>query len=82
MEYIPVAYGMFVFARLCRLSDFDEEKRLLGHLKSSGVSVSSGASYHFQEPGWFRICYGVPSDQLQVGCSRIALGVQKYQLDK
>lgn len=82
MEYISVAYGMFVFARLGRVSDFDAEKRLLRCLKSRGVSVSSGSSYHFQEPGWFRICYGVPSHQLQEGLRRIGLGVQDFQAYK
>lgn len=82
MEYIPVAYGMFVFARLGRISNFDAEKGLLRCLKSRGVSVSSGSSYHFQEPGWFRICYGVPSNQLQEGLRRIDLGIQDFQGNK
>lgn len=82
MEYISVAYGMFVFARLERVSDFDAEQRLLRCLKSRGVSVSSGSSYHFQEPGWFRLCYGVPSNQLQEGLRRIGLGVQDFRTDK
>ncbi|KAJ6107427.1 hypothetical protein N7523_008750 [Penicillium sp. IBT 18751x] len=81
MEYIPVAFGMFVFARLSKVSDFDAEKRLLDCLKSRGVSVSSGSNYHFQEPGWFRICYGVPSDQLGEGLKRIALGVRDFRVN-
>ncbi|KAI2699495.1 hypothetical protein CBS147332_8381 [Penicillium roqueforti] len=78
MEYIPVAFGMFVFTRLGRVSNFDAETKLLRCLKSRGVSVSSGSSYHFQELGWFRICYAVPSDQLEEGLRRIGLGIQDF----
>ncbi|RFU32822.1 hypothetical protein B7463_g3511, partial [Scytalidium lignicola] len=78
MEFIPVSYGMFVFARVCKISDIDAEQKLLGCLKARGVSVSTGTSYHFQEPGWFRICYGVPLDQLHEGLKRLECGVQDY----
>ncbi|KAF3056182.1 1-aminocyclopropane-1-carboxylate synthase 7 [Trichoderma lentiforme] len=78
-EFIPAYYGMFVFARLHNLgTDFKAEERLLACLKTSGVSLSTGSSYHFNEAGWFRICYAVPITQLQEGLRRIAFGVRDY----
>ncbi|KAJ5894549.1 hypothetical protein N7495_006240 [Penicillium taxi] len=81
-QYVPVTHGMFVFARLGRVNDFDEEERLLKCFKCRGLSVSSGSGYHFQEAGWFRICYGVPDEQLQEGLRRIGLGIQDFQAGK
>ncbi|EHK21722.1 uncharacterized protein TRIVIDRAFT_151885 [Trichoderma virens Gv29-8] len=79
MEFIPAYYGMFVFARLRNLdTDFEAEKRLLACLKTRGVSLSTGSSYHFNEAGWFRICYAVPISQLHEGLKRIAFGVRDY----
>ncbi|KAJ5879747.1 hypothetical protein N7455_003212 [Penicillium solitum] len=78
IEFIPAAYGMFVFARLCPVKTVQEEQELLGNIKSMGVSVSSGTSYHFEEPGWFRLCYGVPLDQLEQALRRIYLGMVNY----
>ncbi|OKL56660.1 hypothetical protein UA08_08293 [Talaromyces atroroseus] len=78
MEFVPVAYGMFVFARLLQLQSTAEDQELLKHLKSAGISVSTGSSYHFTQPGWFRICYGVPHEQLQEGLRRLDAGVQNY----
>lgn len=69
---------MFVFARLYPVKTIEEEQRLLGNLKSMGLSVSTGTSYHFEELGWFRICYGVPLDQLDEALRRIHLGVLNY----
>jgi hypothetical protein len=78
MEFIPVSHGIFVFVRLCKINDADAEQRLLSYLKSRAVSVSTGMSYHFQERGWFRICYGVPLNHLHEGLRRIISGVQNY----
>lgn len=78
MEFFPVAYGMFVFARLVQLKTIQEEQELLKHLKLVGVSVSTGTSYHFQQPGWFRICYGFSHDQLREGLRRVDVGIQNY----
>ncbi|KAJ5366999.1 hypothetical protein N7541_000940 [Penicillium brevicompactum] len=75
IEYISGGYGMFVFARLCPVKTFEEEQRLLGHIRSNGVSLSSGTSYHFKELGWFRLCYGVTLDQLDEALKRVHRGV-------
>ena len=75
IEYIPGGYGMFVFARLCPVKTSEEEQRLLGHIRSHGVSLSSGTSYHFKELGWFRLCYGVTLDRLDEALKRVHRGV-------
>ncbi|KAF3388834.1 1-aminocyclopropane-1-carboxylate synthase 2 [Penicillium rolfsii] len=77
-EFVPVASGMFVFARLLNVATVKEEQELLKHIKAAGVAISSGTSYHFQQPGWFRICYGVPREQLQEGLRRLDVGIQNY----
>lgn len=78
MKFFPVVYGMFVFARLVQIKTIDEEHQLVYHLKAAGVSVSPGTSYHFQTPGWFRICYGVPQDRLREGLRRVGVGIQNF----
>ncbi|KAJ6101984.1 hypothetical protein N7486_004411 [Penicillium sp. IBT 16267x] len=79
MEFIPAGYGIFIFARLGKVKDIEEEGKLLRCLMSTGVSVSTGSSYHFLEPGWFRICYGLSIVRLHEGLRRIDLGVQNFQ---
>ncbi|KAL4949374.1 pyridoxal phosphate-dependent transferase [Aspergillus filifer] len=78
MEFVPVASGMFVFARILKITTAEEEQELLKHVNAAGISISSGTSYHFQQPGWFRICYGVPQEQLQEGLRRLDVGIQNY----
>lgn len=78
MKYVPVGYGMFVFARLLELQGKEEEQKLLGHFKSAGISISTGTSYHFLEPGWFRICFGVSRVELERGLERLDIGIQNY----
>lgn len=81
MEFIPVSHGLFVFAKICKINDIDAERKLLKCLKSRGVSVAAGKTYHFEEAGWFRICYGVPPHQLYEGLNRIESGIQDYLRD-
>ncbi|CAG8369859.1 unnamed protein product [Penicillium salamii] len=76
IDYVPGSFGMFVFARLCPVTSIEEEKCLERCFKSNGVSLSSGTSYHFQEPGWFRLCYGVRLDQLGEALNRVDRGIR------
>lgn len=78
MEFIPAQYGMFVFARLLPLDNAEAEERLQKSFKTRGVSISTGSSYHFNEAGWFRICYGMPLDDLRQGLQRIDSGIHEY----
>ena len=71
IAFFPAAYGQFIFAKLLtseRLGHMDEFSHAL---QRHGVAISSGLSYHFQEPGWFRICYAVPRPILEEGLARI-----------
>ncbi|CAG8036673.1 unnamed protein product [Penicillium salamii] len=76
IEYIPGAFGMFVFARLFPVTSIEEEQSLERCFKLNGVSLSSGTSYHFQELGWFRLCYGVRLDQLGEALIRVDRGIR------
>lgn len=81
IKFIPAYCGMFVFARLCETEDLRDEKEFHNCLQSAGVSLSTGTSYHFKEPGWFRICYGIQNERLDEGLARIEriLGDFKFQ---
>lgn len=78
IDFIPVHYGVYVFARLAELNNQDEEAELQKCLKQRGVSVSTGTSYHLDNPGWFRICYGMPLAELQRGLDRLDKGLKDY----
>ncbi|OCK86110.1 aminotransferase GliI [Lepidopterella palustris CBS 459.81] len=71
LAFVEVDSGMFVFAKLCAADDLDTEKTFNGILKRSGVVLSSGTSYHFDRPGWYRICYAVQPVLLKEGLQRI-----------
>lgn len=41
-------------------------------LEDIGINVSPGCSFHCEEPGWFRVCYGnMSEDEMYVALSRI-----------
>ncbi|KZF23925.1 aminotransferase GliI [Xylona heveae TC161] len=78
IPFSQAPYGLFVFARLC-LSDSVESEKLLNQcIKKAGVAVSTGTSYHFNQAGWFRICYAVPPEQLEEGLRRIDKGMTMF----
>ncbi|KAF2656947.1 1-aminocyclopropane-1-carboxylate synthase-like protein 1 [Lophiostoma macrostomum CBS 122681] len=70
IEFLPPSAGHFVFAKLCHDSTAAEED-LLERLRSAGVELSSGTSYHSTQRGWFRICFGLNRHTLIEGLDRV-----------
>ena len=74
--------GIFVFAQLCPGGSMESDRRFGEILKRNGLVLASGTSYHFNEPGWYRICYAVPHETLQEGIKRLLLCLQEYCIDR
>ncbi|OVA11884.1 Aminotransferase [Macleaya cordata] len=68
--------GLFCWVNLRKFlpsDNFDGEMKLwrviLGEI---GLNISPGSSFHCQEPGWFRVCYGNMNDaDMNVALGRI-----------
>ncbi|RHZ44668.1 aminotransferase gliI [Aspergillus thermomutatus] len=80
IPFVPPAAGVYVWARLgCRSSSlatrpepsWDDEAGLNDRFEAAGVSVGAGQGYHAGEPGWFRITFTLPQDELVAGLQRI-----------
>lgn len=72
IEFVPAVCGVFVFARLCPTEATEAETKLKRLLKKHGVVLAAGTDYHFQRPGWFRICYAVRRERLDEALRRLA----------
>ncbi|KAF4542001.1 PLP-dependent transferase [Lasiodiplodia theobromae] len=78
--YQPAA-GLYVWARLgppgC---SWEDEARLLAEFAAAGVFVGAGGEYSSPEPGWFRLTFAIPRDELVEALRRIerVLGVVKH----
>ena len=79
MAVVQPECGMFVFARLLDSDEVELQNMLEIALEEAGVALSSGTAYHFGQPGWFRICYAVPSEKLHEGLRRIGMAVDSIQ---
>lgn len=79
IPFVPPAAGVYVWARLgwrssSRPGDepsWDEEARLNDRFEAAGVSVGAGQGYCASEPGWFRITFAIPREELVAGLRRI-----------
>ncbi|RLL93875.1 hypothetical protein CFD26_103418 [Aspergillus turcosus] len=79
IPFVPPAAGVYVWARLgCRSSPradseprWEDEARLNDRFEAAGVSVGAGQGYYASEPGWFRITFALPDDELITGLRRI-----------
>ena len=68
--------GLFSWVNLRSLLVFDnldgEMKLWRVILEEIGLNVSPGCSFHCEEPGWFRVCYGnMSEDEMNVALGRI-----------
>lgn len=78
--YQPAA-GLYVWARLGPAGCiWEDEARLLAAFAAAGVFVGAGGEYSNAEPGWFRLTFAIPRDELMEALRRIerALGVVKH----
>ena len=71
IQYIPASAGMFIFARLCPSEDEEAHQQLQVELSSNKVALAAGHSYHFSQPGWFRISYAMDPSLLDLGIHRL-----------
>ncbi|KAH3334544.1 hypothetical protein KXW81_004727 [Aspergillus fumigatus] len=79
IPFVPPAAGVYIWARLgwrssSRPGDepsWDEEARLNDRFEAAGVSVGAGQGYCASEPGWFRITFAIPREELVAGLRRI-----------
>lgn len=52
IEYIPVTYGLSVFARIAPIAiTWEDEAAAVASCKKAGVIVSAGKGYHVVEKG-------------------------------
>jgi gliotoxin/aspirochlorine biosynthesis aminotransferase len=78
IEYIPVSYGLFVFARIAPNADtWEDEVTAIDACKEAGVVVSSGKGYHVveKEKGWARLTFAIKRDLLDEALRRLAIGL-------
>ncbi|KAF2869632.1 aminotransferase GliI [Massariosphaeria phaeospora] len=78
LTFIPATCGQFVFVKLLASGERKDESNLSQVLSRNAVAVSSGASYHCNEAGWYRICYAVPRATLEEGLGRIEKSLAEY----
>ncbi|KAF7154855.1 hypothetical protein CNMCM5623_003113 [Aspergillus felis] len=79
IPFVPPAAGVYIWARLgcgsaswpgCEPS-WEDEARLNDGFEAAGVSVGAGQGYCASEPGWFRITFALPRNELVEGLQRI-----------
>ena len=63
--------GFFIFAKLCRDLDPEHERHFIHLLKEHQIALASRTIYHFNDTGWFQMCYAVPKAILLEGLERI-----------
>jgi len=78
ISFVKANSGMFVFAKLCPGNSLKSEKIFGQYLKQHCVVLSSGISYHFKNPGWYRVYYTVPLSILKEGLARIDSSIQAF----
>ncbi|PKX95390.1 aminotransferase gliI [Aspergillus novofumigatus IBT 16806] len=76
IPFVPPAAGVYIWARLGRSvagdePSWDDEARLNDRFEAAGVSVGAGQGYCASEPGWFRITFAIPREELVEGLRRI-----------
>jgi 1-aminocyclopropane-1-carboxylate synthase len=49
----------------------EEEEKLAWKMINGGVWVATGEAYSSEEPGWFRITFAVPEEELMFGMERL-----------
>lgn len=79
IEYIPVTYGLFVFARIVpNAITWEDEAAAVASCKNAGVIVSSGKGYHVveREKGWARLTFAIRRDLLDEALRRLAIGLE------
>jgi aspartate/methionine/tyrosine aminotransferase len=69
--YIWARLGCRSFSRLDDEPSWEDEAALNDRFEAVGVSVGAGQGYCASEPGWFRITFALPEEELMEGLRRI-----------
>lgn len=75
IPYIPCNAGLYVFAKIApNAQSWEEESDTIIKLKTAGVLVSAGKSYHVPEveKGWARIGFALEKSALEEALQRMA----------
>ncbi|GMS90200.1 hypothetical protein PENTCL1PPCAC_12375, partial [Pristionchus entomophagus] len=71
---LPPMAGMTLmadFSKYLPTQSFEEEDSLHLRLVHAGLILTKGGPTHAPSPGWFRIAFGVPKEELELGVARI-----------
>lgn len=69
--YKPAA-GVYIWAKLGKDgSTWEDEGALTSKFAAEGVFVGTGADYSNADPGWFRLSFAIPQEELIEGLQRI-----------
>ncbi|PLW30899.1 hypothetical protein PCASD_15478 [Puccinia coronata f. sp. avenae] len=60
-------------------SQAEEEKLLTRLLKEYKIYISPGSAYNYPKPGFFRLTFAVPPDQLDLGLQRLARFIRDFE---
>ena len=72
----PAQAGVFVwghFGAAIEINDFADERMVFEKLMEDvRLNISPGQFFNAFEPGWFRLCFSVPEEQLSTAVQRLA----------
>lgn len=71
-EYLPPKSEVYA-------SDIDRERKLSQALIDGGVYMASGEMFGGEEPGWFRITFANPPEELALGLKRLEKILEKFR---
>ncbi|XP_071955948.1 1-aminocyclopropane-1-carboxylate synthase-like protein 1 [Antedon mediterranea] len=75
IPFLETTCGLFLYAdfrKFLKNQSFNSEIDLWNKLLDAGVHLSPSKAFRSDEPGWFRIVFSVPIDQLKIGMERIS----------
>ncbi|CAI7602519.1 unnamed protein product [Penicillium glandicola] len=75
ITYVPAYAGMFVWARLLVTQSWDEEMELQRAIAVRGVAVSAGRDYASEEPGWYRLSFGLEEEELKAALEKLGMAI-------
>ncbi|KAJ5389309.1 putative inactive 1-aminocyclopropane-1-carboxylate synthase-like protein 2 [Penicillium cataractarum] len=74
--YSPVA-GCFMWVRIGgELATKETDAALFEKFEAAGVAVAAGSKFNGGEPGWFRLTFALPRDNLIEGLRRIEIAME------
>lgn len=79
LEYFLPAAGVYGWVRLGGArATWESEAYLNDLLEEAGVSAGAGSGYREAQPGWFRLTFSIPEEELRLGLERCEGVLQEY----